>query len=159
MKSRTILFLILLIVVFGIVLFLKKNDAISPAIEKPSDTVQGSGQAPVFVWQYEKDDSLNLDGLPQTNVFLKATYGSGAVERKLIDTTPGGCNDLPDAVSDSAPSSTVAQCYSAGLGYTFKVTKGEQSYLVQRKTFEEALPGDNLPVYEYEVVAEFPLSK
>lgn len=119
----------------------------------------GTTEPPVFVWKYEKANTLNLDGLPKTNVFLEATYSSGVVERKLIDTRDGGCNDLPNSDADSVPTSTDAQCYAAGLGYHFKVTKGQKSYLVQRKTFEEGIPNYTPPVYVYEVIAEFPLSK
>lgn len=113
---------------------------------------------PTFAWRFTEDDSKNLDGMPQTKVFLDATYPGGRVESKLIDTTPGGCNELPEAAEDSIAGSAAVQCYAAGLGYRYKITEGEASYLVWRKTFEEALPDHTPPLYEYEVVAEFPLS-
>lgn len=127
--------------------------------EPPREENTENTKPPVFIWKYEKDNMLNLDGFPQTNIFLEATYPSGAVQTKLIDTTPGSCNDLPDPDEGSVSGSTNIQCYSAGLGYRFKVTKGEESYLVERKTFEESLPDYNPPLYEYEVFAEFPLVK
>ncbi len=114
-------------------------------------------EAPVFVWKFEEADSLNLDGIPETDIILEATYSGGKVETKLIDTTPGGCNTLPDS-EDSVAGAQSIQCYSAGLGYRFRITKGENSYNIERKTFEEALPDYEPPVYEYEVIAEFPLS-
>ncbi len=112
-----------------------------------------------FIWRYEKASTLNSDGLPKTNVFLEAVYPNGSIDRKLIDTRDGGCNDLPDSDADSVAISHDAQCYAAGLGYHYKVTKGETSYLVQRKKFEEASPDYTPPVSAYEVVGEFALSK
>lgn len=129
-------------------------------ITKPVETVTKENPQnttpPVFVWVYEKDDSLNLDGVPQTNIFLEARYSNGVIKRRLIDTTPGSCNDIADSDGDSI---TTIQCYSAGLGYRFKVTKGETSYLVKRKIFEEALPNYTPPVYIYEVIGEFSLTQ
>ncbi|MES2930745.1 MAG: hypothetical protein V4665_03095 [Patescibacteria group bacterium] len=118
-----------------------------------------TAEPPVFAWKYEKADSLNLDGIPNTNIFLEAKYPGGEVQRKLVDTTHGSCNDLPDSDKDSVPGTLNIQCYSAGLGYRFKIVQGEKSYLVKRKTFEEALPDQNPPAYEYETVSEFPLSR
>ncbi len=119
----------------------------------------GTSQPPTFIWKYKKAESLNLDGIPETNVFLEATYGSGAIEIKLIDTSPSGCNDLPDNEADSAPNSTVAQCYGAGLGYRYKVIKGQNSYLIERKKFEEGSPDYNPPLSQYGIISEFPLNK
>ncbi|MBP6884069.1 MAG: hypothetical protein KBC06_02450 [Candidatus Pacebacteria bacterium] len=115
--------------------------------------------ASTFTWNFEKSDSLNLDGIPNTNIFLEIKYLDGMMENKLVDTTPSSCNELPDSSTDSVPNSTDIQCYGAGLGYHFKITQGTNSYLVQRKKFEEELPDQKPPVYEYEVVAEFPLTK
>lgn len=121
--------------------------------------IESSDGTPIFTWRYEKAESLNLDGIPETNIFLEVRYPNGAVENTLVDTTPGSCNELPDSTSDSVLNSTNIQCYSAGLGYVFKITKGPESYLVLRKTFEEALPDQTPPTYKYEVVVEFPLSQ
>lgn len=111
---------------------------------------------PIFVWRYAKADLLNLDGQPKTNTFLKVTYPSGATQEKLISTNDGGCNDLPDINEGQVPNSKIAQCYHAGLGYRFKVTRGEKSYLVEQKKFEEASPGYTPRSYKYEVISEFP---
>lgn len=110
-----------------------------------------------FTWNYEPAASLNLDGLPNTNVFLEAVYSNQEVVRKLIATVPGGCNDLPDTEPDNALNSKTAQCYSVGLGYRFKVITGEQSYLVQQKEFEEGLPDYAPPETQYKTVSEFSL--
>jgi hypothetical protein len=152
--------LIILLCIIGIISgFYALNNFIYK--EKQADPVQVEGQAEAssFTWRYEKADSLNLDGLPETNIFLEVKYTNEEIETKLIDTTPGSCNDLPDSEEDSVINSTVIQCYSAGLGYTFKITKGVDSYLVMRKTFEEGLPDYEPPMYEYETVAEIPFSK
>lgn len=118
----------------------------------------GNNKLPVFVWRYAKASSLNLDGQPKTNIFIGVTYPNGTVQEKLVATTDGGCNDLPDSKEDRVPNSTVAQCYYAGLGYSFKITKGTKSYLVQRKTFEESLPGNTPSKYEYKTILELPIS-
>jgi hypothetical protein len=122
----------------------------SVSLEKNTDI-------PVFAWKYNEADSLSPDGTPETIIILSVTYSDGKVETKTIDTIAGGCNELSDSI-DSVPGSKSMQCYSAGLGYRFKITKGNTSYLIERKTFEEALPDYNPPSYEYKVVAEFPLS-
>lgn len=109
-----------------------------------------------FTWNYEPADTLNLDGLPNTNVFLEALYSNQKIVRKLIATVPGGCNDLPDNEPGSVPNSKNAQCYSAGLGYRFKVIQGVSSYLVQQKEFEEGLPDYTPPETQYGTVSEFP---
>ncbi len=110
-----------------------------------------------FAWKYEQADSLNLDGIPETNVFLELIYPSGLIEKKLIDTTPGGCNDLPEHDPESIPGLATAQCYSAGLGYLFRVIQGTESYMVQRKIFEEASPEYTPSVETYETILELPL--
>lgn len=148
-----------LLLLFGLTILIYKRYVTSPNINEVSEAtvqeqIQNSG-LPVFVWKYEKDDSLNPDGQPNTNIFLEAKYPSGITETKLIDTTPGSCNDLPESDIDTVPGSTNIQCYSAGLGYTFKITKGENSYIIKRKIFEEASPEYNPPLQEYQVVSEF----
>jgi hypothetical protein len=116
----------------------------------------GTG-VPYFAWRFEQANTLNLDGNPNTDIFLDLTYENGVIQNKLIDTVPGGCNELPDNQSDSMDNTKDIQCYSAGLGQRYKITQGVSSYQVQRKTFEEGLPDYTPPAYEYEVVAEFPL--
>jgi hypothetical protein len=120
--------------------------------------LENKSKISTFTWKYEKADSLNLDGIPNTNIFLEVKYENGIIQNKLIDTTAGSCNDLPEKDPDSVENSTNIQCYSAGLGYRFKITKGVESYFVERKTFEEALPDYTPPLYQYEVIAEFPFS-
>ena len=162
---RTIGFSILLVIGGLVISFYALNNYIYK--EKQGNAVvtpimiQGENkyEALSFIWSYEKDKTLNPDGQPQNNIFLEVKYANGVEEKKLIDTTPGSCNDLPDKEADSVPDSTNIQCYYAGLGYRFKITKKENLYLVQRKTFEEALPDYDHPKYKYEVVSEFPLYK
>ncbi len=129
----------------------KRGDNTVPGLVSSEEEIE----IPVFVWKYEKADSLNLDGFPETHVFLEVRYPNGKIQNKLIDTVPGSCNDLPDKDEDSAPNSTNIQCYYAGLGYVFKVIQGEDSYLVMRKTFEEGLPDYNPPSSQYEIVSKF----
>jgi hypothetical protein len=112
-------------------------------------------EPPEFTWSFEEANSINLDGLPETDLFLEASYTDGTTLRKHIDTTPGSCNELPEADEGSLPGTANVQCYSAGLGYRYKITEGVAAYQVERLTFEEALPDYESPEYQYEVVAEF----
>lgn len=155
--GRTVVFGILLII--GFVIFAYKAYSPTPQKTGPVTQVSSTSTPPTFVWKYEQATSLNLDGIPKTNIFLEATYSNAVVERKLVDTTPSSCNALPDSEKDSLASTTNIQCYGAGIGYRFKITKGQTSYLVQRKTFEEASPNYTPPTYKYEVIAEFPFTK
>ncbi len=149
--GRAVVFGILIIVGLGIFAYKTYSNP-----EQSAD-IPVNIEAPVFTWKYEADDSLNPDGLPQTNVYLEVSY-SGKKMSTLIATTPGSCNDLPDVEDDSVPNSAVAQCYAAGYGDLFKVTIGNNSYLVMHKVFEEASPEYDPVVQQYEVVAEFPFS-
>ncbi len=112
--------------------------------------------APVFLWKMEDDDTKNGDGNPNTNIFLVLKYSSGEMVSKLIDTVDGGCSVQTDADADSAPGSTVLQCYYAGFGELFKVIKTDSAYQVMKKEFEEGSPDYNPPVQKYKVIAEFP---
>lgn len=148
------------VVLFGIALLVAGFYALNSYIykEKQGDVEVVSGVGVnAFAWRFEQAESLNLDGIPETNIFLDTTYQSGEVQTRLIDTVPSSCNEVPDAESDSVEGTTNIQCYGAGLGYRFKITRNDDSYLVKRKTFEEATPDYNPPVYEYETVMEFPI--
>lgn len=116
-------------------------------------------QAPLvsFTWRYQ-EGALNLDGIPGTKISLDATYANGKVLSKEIDEVDGSCNEITPSEEDMdiVEGSSKIQCYAAGLGQWFKITKSENSYLVLRKTFEEALPDSTSSSYQYESVAEFP---
>lgn len=157
--GRAVVFTLLLVLGIGVYAYkaYRPSDQTSEVAPPEAPESVESSEPPTFTWRFGESESLNLDGLPETDVFLEAKYSGGAVQSKLIDTTPGSCNALPDPDAGSIPGSDTIQCYSAGLGYRFKVTRGESSYLVQRKTFEEASPDYDPPSYEYEVVAEFSL--
>lgn len=152
--------LIVLLVIAGIYFLFTTYISPSPSTTEDisSQEDQVTSKPPVFTWRFEEADTLNPDGNPNTNVYLTATYPAGEVESKLVDTTAGSCNEVPDMAEDIALNSTVIQCYSAGLGYYFKITEGEDSYQIERKTFEEALPDYEPPEYFYEIIAEFPLT-
>lgn len=156
-SSRASVFIllgILAIIFFGYKAY--DEDKSSKKLPIVTENISDS-EAVFFSWKYEKATSLNLDGIPETNIFLEVGYENGTVNSKLVDTTPMGCNDLPDSKEVVVSGSNVAQCYGAGLGYWFKVTQGPNSYLVERKQFEEALPDQEPVTYQYEVIAEFPL--
>lgn len=157
--GRGVGFLVLIVlglIVFGIKTYVYDNRTTEmlPVAEnfKKSEAIS-------FNWNFTQADSLNPDGNPETNIFLEIGYSDLSVLSKLIDIVPMSCNLLEDTKEITALKSKVIQCYGAGLGYLFKVTKGENSYKVERKTFEEASPEYVPPVSEYEVIAEFPLLK
>lgn len=157
--SKKFLFAVLIQILFATGIFFYGTHTGSPAVIPPTATPPiVTISEPVFSWRYEADDSLNGDGLPQTNVYLETSYSSLKKTSKLVATVPGSCNDLPDREKDSALNSSVAQCYAAGYGDLFKITKGERSYLVMRRVFEEGSPEYNPPVQPYKVVLEIPLS-
>lgn len=161
--TRAIVIIALLVLVLGVYAY--KTFVTPPApvvvdttpVPAEQDTV-AHGEPSAFTWSFEEGTTLNLDGLPETNVFLQVSYPDGATKRIAVDTTPGGCNEIDRTEKDMANGSTVAQCYAAGLGYYFKVTKGPQSYLVQRKMFEEGTPESRPPEHPYETVAEIAFS-
>jgi hypothetical protein len=156
-SPMTVILILVLILIAGIFAYKVYFSPATSSNVPASETVENT-KPPTFTWKYEKADTLNPDGQPNINVILEAEYKTGFVQDKLIDTSHGGCADLPDAETDSVPGSTVAQCYGAGLGFLYKVTKGENSYLVLRKMFEESLPDQEHVTYEYVKVAEFPFT-
>lgn len=152
LKRRAIGFIILVIVIGIIAVFYFSNT------QKENDHLLKSqnGEPVGFVWKFEYAATTNLDGNPQTNVYLEIDYTNGEIQNKLIATTDGGCNELPDSDLDNALNSKNIQCYYAGFGERFKITKGETSYLVKRQTFEEGTPDHNPPTKDYEVLMEIP---
>lgn len=154
--GRAIGFVVLLGFALLVAGFYAFNNYIYKEKQGDADMVSGIGVS-AFAWRFEQADSLNLDGIPETDIFLDVTYQNGEVQTRLIDTVPSSCNELPDTEPDSVEGTTNIQCYGAGLGYRFKITRNDDLYLVERKTFEEALPDYNPPVYEYETVMEFPI--
>jgi len=130
--------------------------------EQPSALVQEmpavatTSSAVTFTWIFEKAAMDNPDGIPKTNVALEVKYADGSVVKKNIETVDGSCNALADKDADSVASSTKIQCYAAGFGQWFKVTKGDGAYNVQRKNFEESTPEQTPTNYAYETLATFP---
>lgn len=140
-------------------------DTTSPASNTPTETVTASATTtpsttatPKFEWRFAQASSLNPDGNPKTDVYLAATYDNEVTHSKLIATTDGGCAALPDAEKDSVTGAETIQCYYAGHGYRFKVTKAATAYQIQQKEFEEGSPEYTPPNLPYKVIAELPLS-
>jgi hypothetical protein len=108
-----------------------------------------------FTWRFTDSSIDNLDGLPQTDIFLSVTYGTQTVEG-LVDTVDGGCSQLDGERYDGDISAVGrVQCYAAGFGQQYRVTQSSDVFFVERKFFEEAMPEIAPPVYEWEVVSEF----
>jgi hypothetical protein len=139
--SKAFIVILVIIVGFFTIRFLDQKRSSEIRENESTETVDSNPQS--FEWKFEDADSLNLDGQPNTDVLVDVIYESGEVKAFLVDTQSGGCNALDSADEDNALGSKNAQCYGAGLGFTYKITKGEDSYLVERKKFEEALPDYN----------------
>lgn len=108
-----------------------------------------------FTWHFEESETSNLDGFPQTDIYLTATYDDEKIE-KNIDTVDGGCSESGEDIYESdIPGVGSIQCYYAGLGQEYRITENNNVYFVERKLFEEALPDTTPPSYEWEVIAEF----
>jgi hypothetical protein len=109
-----------------------------------------------FSWKFEEAKTLNLDSNPQTNLYVEIKYPNDEVESKLVATTDGSCNELPEADKDSFSNTTNVQCYYAGFGYRFKIVKRDNAYLVEQQEFEEGTPDYDPPTQQYKVVTEIP---
>ncbi len=127
----------------------------TPITVTPSAETSGTDTS--FAWRFEEAETNNLDGNPQTNVFVVVTHSTG-LSFELVDTVDGGCSELADEKYEGDVSNTgKVQCYSAGLGQQYKITESEAGYSVERKLFEEALPNTESPDYEWEVIKEISL--
>lgn len=156
--SRALIAILVLVIGFFTIRFLDQKRSAEIRENEDVEVADSQDSSPKsFEWKFEDSDSLNLDGQPNTDVFVGVTYESGEGKAFLVDTQSGGCNALDSADKDNALGSKNAQCYGAGLGFTYKITKGEDSYLVKRKQFEEALPDFNPPATQYEVISEIKL--
>ncbi|MBC7982015.1 hypothetical protein H7X65_02980, partial [Candidatus Parcubacteria bacterium] len=96
--------------------------------------------------------------VPKVKIILEAKYPNGSIQNKQIGIFDGGCNTLEKADADSLATTTNFQCYYAGYGHQYKIVKGEKSYLVMRKEFEEGSEDYNPPIQKYEMVSEFPFT-
>lgn len=162
MKNRSVLTGLLLLAAAVVVLaFVKKNpqtEPLQPTNETSpvvvTDTVESS--TPTFTWNFKQAKALNPDGNPKTDVYLQVHYPGKPSLAKLIETVDGGCSILPDPEAGSVPGTSSIQCYYAGFGSTYKITKGETSYKIERKNFEEGDDSYTPPQLPYEVIAEIP---
>lgn len=122
-----------------------------------TDTVSAPTQVspkgkPVFTWEYSYDEKGEF---PKTHLSLVATYENDVVIEQAIDTPDGSCNVYETKDSDVYADSEMLICYAAGLGNYYKIVSVNDTYLVQRKTFEEASPEYNPPIQSYQTIAQF----
>jgi len=158
MKKLLIPILIIIVAIIALILLVRQNKIVeTPLLNTNEETTL----APIstFQWSFEQADTLNLDGQAQTNVYLLATYENGKSERKLIDTVDGSCSELPGKYEGDVSDTGKVQCYAAGLGQQYRITKPANSYVIEGKLFEEALPDSKPADYKWESVAEFSLMK
>ncbi len=112
-----------------------------------------------FSWYFAEADTNNPDGNPQTEIYLTANYGNDNLVEKLVDIVDGGCSELEGESYENDVSNTAqVQCYYAGLGQQYRIVESNDSYVVERKLFEEALPDYTPPSSQWETVINFPIS-
>jgi hypothetical protein len=144
---------IIAVVIISLIFIAKDRGVETPAVSTKQDGVLTPISS--FNWDFEEDSTLNLDGQPQTSVYLLATYKSNLSDRKLIDTVDGSCSKLPGKYEGDTSNAGKIQCYSAGLGQQYRIVAGEKVYSIERKLFEEALPNASSTYYDWERVSEF----
>lgn len=147
----------LVVIVFAVVIiFITMNKNKTPDVVIDPVVVTTPAVLLFFTWRYE-DAGEDKFGLIQTRVFVDATYQDGKKVSKNIGEVGGSCNtiDASKEDTDMLAGTTKVQCYAAGLGYWFKIVQGDESYMVLRKMFEEAVPEEAPPQYPWETVAEF----
>jgi len=157
MSRKTNLSLIFAVVssiaIVALVLVYLKTDEV---VMESATVIDKQEETPVFSWRFVDASTNNLDGFPQTHVVLTALYSSNESIDTRIDTVDGGCSQLSDEQYERGVSTTSkVQCYYAGLGFTYQIINTDERYIVQRKMFEEGLPGDTPKEYEWENIAEF----
>lgn len=167
MKTSTTIIALIVLVIIAVLLSLAMSSRPSSQADKLDQENNPGEENEIamaelfsFSWNFEEAPTMNLDGNPQTDVFLIATYENNMTEEKLVDTVDGGCSEMVGESYEGDISNTgKVQCYGAGLGQQYRIVAGEDAYLVERKLFEEALPNYEMPDYEWGVVAEFSLAK
>ena len=162
MKINNKILFFSLIVILLIILFLyieKKPVRYStPTIFSSQKQTSAEIQPPIFSWYFENSDKIDLDGLPETNIYLKAQYINNIIKNELIDTVQGSCNELLNYKEGMLSNTQVIQCYAAGYGDRYKITQGTDSYLIEHQEFQEASPDYNTTPSSYKVIYQFPLS-
>jgi len=104
-------------------------------------------------WVFEEASTNNLDGKPQTNIFLTVKKGDREIEQ-LIDTVDGDCSLGRENMNEDIE----VRCYYAGLGQWYRVNHvADDTYLVERKLHEEALPDVDVKNYEWEIITKYTL--
>ena len=156
--KKTLIFIVVIVVTITILGIIKKDTAVEVPVLL---TQENSTLTPIlsFNWDFKEASTFNLDGQAQTEVYLLATYENNMSERKLIDTVDGSCSKLPGNYEGDISNTQKIQCYSAGLGQQYRITSEKNSYLVERKFFEEALPNSPSPDYDWEPLVELSLVK
>lgn len=155
---KKILIPIFIVIALFVAIVLIKNTRTETRVSPtPQDPLPSSVVS--FKWHFEEARTLNPDGVPQTNVYLLVTYADTTSEQKVIDTVNGSCSDLPGNYPGDISNTGKIQCYSAGLGQQYRITREKSSYRIERKLFEEALPDPSSTVYDWELVTEFSVMK
>jgi hypothetical protein len=150
MTTHAKIFLLLIAAVsLGVVFVVTNSDSQEESNSEVIDEMPATdNQELTFDWSFGEAETNNLDGFSQTNVFLTVKRSDEDAEEILIDTVDGGCSQIGDDEDNKI------QCYYAGLGQEYRVVAGEDSYIVERKYFEEGLPNVTLEDYEWETLTE-----
>lgn len=128
-----------------------KNDEVEvSATSTELDTAQAS-----FTWRFAEAKTNNLDGLPQTDIFLTIKYHDRVIEQ-LVDTVDGNCSEIEGEKYEGDISTTGrVQCYAAGLGQQYRIQQSKYLFFVERKYLEEALPETPEVEYDWQKISDF----
>lgn len=148
--------IIVILALFAVFIFLIVKD--TGEVSNQDEIIQLEGD-PIFSWKYESTmvpigDDYEIEG---SDIILVAEHPQIETQEIMVDTVSGGCNEYPEPDSDIALNSTEIICYYAGLGFYFKVVPEGDSYLIQRKRFEEGTPDYNPPQTDFETIATIEL--
>ncbi len=150
--KQIILVVVVLALIIPVALFVSNREPVAEVIPSPSTSTSAST---TFAWRFEEAQTMNPDGMPQTNIYLTIEHSNRKIEQR-VDTVDGSCSELEGEKYEGDVSDTGnIQCYAAGLGQRYRITKNEHTYSAERKLFEEAIPNVAAPEYEWEVVKEF----
>ena len=80
----TIILLSIVVIILGFFAFnnyIYNEKQVDPNNQINTETKLGTG-VPAFAWRFEQASTLNLDGNPNTDIFLDLTYENGVIKNE-----------------------------------------------------------------------------
>ena len=111
-----------------------------PAEDVPTQGTSNSATT-TFAWRFEEAQTMNPDGMPQTNLYLTIEHSNKKIEQR-VDTVDGSCSELEGEKYEGDVSNTGnIQCYAAGLGQRYRITKNHVGERQPRAIFSVSVDG------------------